>query len=135
MTKNLLYINNTFAKAIKKQLDHERRAQFSMLIEARNLDLPIDIQTKLFESIVCRKLLYGSQVWGLKKQTCWKSYIEKLLLQASFDKQLIAYWLRDWNKDIHTFAYIIGGSRTLACRIYFWHTGVIQNITRKHITT
>ena len=41
--------NNTFAKAMKKQLDQRHRAQFSMLIKARNLDLPIDIQTKLFE--------------------------------------------------------------------------------------
>ena len=52
--------NNTFAKAMKKQLDQGRRAQFSMLIKARNLDLPIDIQIKLFESIVCPILLYGS---------------------------------------------------------------------------
>ena len=35
--------NNTFAKAMKKQLDQGPRAQFSMLIKARNLDLPIDI--------------------------------------------------------------------------------------------
>ena len=51
--------NNTFAKATKKQLDQGRRVQFSMLIKARNSDLPIDIQTKLFESIVCPILLYG----------------------------------------------------------------------------
>ena len=56
--------NNTFAKAMKKQLDQGRRAQFSMLIKARNLDLPIDIQIKLFESIVCPILLYGSELWG-----------------------------------------------------------------------
>ena len=30
--------NNTFAKAMKKQLDQGRMAQFSMLIKARNLD-------------------------------------------------------------------------------------------------
>ena len=59
--------NNTFAKAMKKQLDQGRRAQFSMLIKARNLDLPIDIQIKLFESIVCPILLYGSEVWGFQK--------------------------------------------------------------------
>ena len=58
---------NTFANAMKKQLDQGRRAQFSMLIKARNLDLPIDIQTKLFESIVCPILLYGSEVWGYKE--------------------------------------------------------------------
>ena len=59
--------NNTFALAIKKQLDHGHRAQFSMLIKARNLDLSIDIQTKLFESIVCLILLDGSEVWGFQK--------------------------------------------------------------------
>ena len=58
---------NTFAKAMKKQLDHGRRAQFAMLIKARNLDLPIDIQIKVFESIVCPILLYGSEVWGFQK--------------------------------------------------------------------
>ena len=61
---------------MKKQLDQGRRAQFSMLIKARNLGLPIDIQTKLFESIVCPILLYGSEVWGFQKLTCWKSLIE-----------------------------------------------------------
>ena len=30
-----------------KIIDQGRMAQFSMLIKARNLDLPIDIQTKL----------------------------------------------------------------------------------------
>ena len=59
--------NNTFAKAMKKQLDQGRRAQFLMLIKARNLDLPIDIQIKLFESIVCPILLYGSEVWRFQK--------------------------------------------------------------------
>ena len=59
--------NNTFAIAMKKLLDQGSRAQFSMLIIARNLDSPIDIQTKLFESIVCLILLYGSEVWGFQQ--------------------------------------------------------------------
>ena len=59
--------NNTFAKAMKKLLDQGRRAQFSMLIKAKSLDLPIDIQTKLFESIVYPILLYGSEVWGFQQ--------------------------------------------------------------------
>ena len=37
---------------MKKQLDQGRKAQFSMLVKARNLDLPIDIQCKLFEAVV-----------------------------------------------------------------------------------
>ena len=48
--KHNTYFNNTFAKAMKKQLDQGHRAQFSMLIKAMNLDLPIDIQAKRFES-------------------------------------------------------------------------------------
>ena len=67
--------NNTFAKAMKKQLGQEHRAQFSMLIKSRNHDLPNDIWSKLFELIVCPILLYGSKVWGLKKWTCSKSCI------------------------------------------------------------
>ena len=121
--------NNTFAKAMKKQLDQGRRAPFSMLIKVRNLDLPIDIQTKLFESIVC-PILYMAQKFGdLNKLTCWKSFIKnfkqniklrpstpncmiygevgKLPLQVSVDKQLIAYWFRVLNKDVHTFAYMV----------------------------
>ena len=66
---------------------------------------------------------------NFKKWTCWKSFIEffsknlklrpstlncmiygevgKLPLQTSVDKQLIAYWLRVLNKDVHTFAYMV----------------------------
>ena len=69
--------NNTFAKAMKKQLDQGRRAQFSMLIKARNLYLPIDIQTKLFESIVCPILLYCSEVWGFQKIDMWEIFYIK----------------------------------------------------------
>ena len=120
--------NNTFAKAMKKQLNQGCRAQFSMLIKARNLDLPIDIQTKLFESIVCPILLYGSEVWGFQKidmlEILYINFFQKIIklrpstpncmiygevgklqLQVSVDKQLIAYWFRVLNKDVHTFAY------------------------------
>ena len=68
--------NNTFAKAMKKQLDQGRRAQFSMLIKARNLYLPIAIQIKLFESIVCPNYYMARKFGDFKKLTCWKSFIE-----------------------------------------------------------
>ena len=82
-----------------------------MLIKAINLDLPIDIQTNRFESIVCQILLYGSEVWGLKKlrpstPNCMiYGEVGQLPLQVYVDKQLIAYWFRVLNKDVHTFAY------------------------------
>ena len=33
--------------------------------------------------------------------------VGKLPLQVSVDKQLIAYWFRVLNKDVHTFAYMV----------------------------
>ena len=120
--------NNTFAKAMKKQLDQGRRAQFSMLIKARKLDLPIYIQTKFFELLVCPILIYGSEVWGLKKidmlEILYQFFfpkklrpstpncmiygeVGKLPQQTFVDKQLIVYWLRVLNKEVHTFAYMV----------------------------
>ena len=58
--------DNHFAKAMKQQLDQGRKAQFSMLVIARNLDLLIDIQCKLFEAVVFPTLLYGCEVWGFQ---------------------------------------------------------------------
>ena len=36
-----------------------RKTQFSLLINARKLCLPIDIQFDMFENVVCPILLYG----------------------------------------------------------------------------
>ena len=56
--------NKKFVKAIRKQLDQGRKAQFSMLLNARKLHLPIDIQCDLFEKLVFPVLIYGCEVWG-----------------------------------------------------------------------
>ena len=49
--------DNEFAKAIRKQLDQGRRAQFSLLFKARKLDLPIDVQCIVFDKTVIPVLL------------------------------------------------------------------------------
>ena len=53
-----MYYINEFVKAMRKQLDQGRKAQFSMLIKCRKLELPIDMQCKLFESMVIPVKLY-----------------------------------------------------------------------------
>ena len=58
--------NNEFVKAMRKQLDQGRKAQFSMLIKCRKLELPIDIYCKLFESMVIPVILYGCEIWGFQ---------------------------------------------------------------------
>ena len=122
--------NNKFSKAMKKQLDQGRRSQFSMLIKATRLNLPIDIQNKIFENVVFPILLYGSEVWGFQSivmlEVFYRNFLKKLLklrpstpncmvygevgalpLQVSVDKRVINYWLRLLNKHESTYSYII----------------------------
>jgi hypothetical protein len=49
----------------------------------RNLQLPIDLQLKIFDSLVAPILLYGIEVWGVGKN----DNIEKVHLQ--FLKRII----------------------------------------------
>jgi len=122
--------NNTFVKAMRKQLDQGRKAQFAMLVKARKLMLPVDIQCTLFESLVFPVLLYGCEVWGFHSSNMleifYRKFLKKLLnlrpstpncmiygevgkmpLQVNIDKQMINYWLRLLNKEENTLAYII----------------------------
>ena len=114
--------NNTFLKAMRKQLDQGRKAQFSMLIKARKLMLPVDIQCTLFESLVFPVLLYGCEVWGFQNSNMleifYRKFLKKLLnlrpsspncmvygevgklpIQSTIDKHLINYWLRLLDKE------------------------------------
>ena len=122
--------NNMFLKAIRKQLDQGRKTQFSILMKARKLMLPVDIQCTLFESLVFRGLLYGCEVWVFHNtdmlevfyRKCLKKLLDlrpstpncmvygevgKLPLQVAIDKHLINYWLRILDKEESTLAYMI----------------------------
>ena len=71
--------NNTFSKAIRKQLDQGRKAQFSMLIKTRKLMLPVDIQCTLFESLVFPVLLYGCEIWGFQSTSMLEIFYRKFI--------------------------------------------------------
>ena len=49
--------NNMVGKALRKQLDQGRKAQFSLLVKANKLELPINLQCNLFEKRVFRVAL------------------------------------------------------------------------------
>ena len=125
--------DNKFAKAIRKQLDQGRRAQFSLLVKSRKLDLPIDVQCILFDKTVIPVLLYGSEVWGFSSinmlESFHRKYLKKILklrpstpncmiygevgklpLQITVDKNMINYWLRLLNKDEHTVSIMVDSS-------------------------
>ena len=45
-------------------LNKASRAMFGLISKSRNLNLPLDIQLSLFDSIVKPVMLYGSEIWG-----------------------------------------------------------------------
>ena len=75
--------DNKFAKAIRKQLDRGRRAQFSLLVKSSKLDLPIDVQYILFDKTIIPVVLYGNEVWGFLSINMLESfhikYLKKIL--------------------------------------------------------
>lgn len=75
--------NNKLKKPMNKQVVQARRAMFSLISKARQLDLPIDIQMELFDQLVQPILLYGCEVWAFDDI----SVIEKLYLK--FCKQVL----------------------------------------------
>ena len=75
--------NNTFKKAICKQVTQAKRAMYSMIVKCKKLCLPIDIQLKLFHQLIVPILLYGCEVWGYEN-------IEQIeVLHRKFLKQLL----------------------------------------------
>ena len=40
------------------------KAMFALLKKSKELDLPIDLQLELFDSLILPILLYGCEVWG-----------------------------------------------------------------------
>ena len=80
--------SNKYAKAMKNGIDQARKAQLSLLINARTLCLPIDIQCDMFEMVVSPILLYGSKVWGFSctemLEIFHRSFLEKTTASEAF---------------------------------------------------
>jgi hypothetical protein len=61
--------NGSFVKAKSKLIDQARRALFAVYRRIKNQPIPVDLQLKLFDSLVEPILLYGSEVWEFEN-TC-----------------------------------------------------------------
>jgi len=61
---NMFNYNGTFSKAKKRVCDQANKAMFAIIGKSKKLNLPLDIQLHLFDSIVKPILLYGCEVWG-----------------------------------------------------------------------
>ena len=69
--------NGSFCKNRIKLLEQGRKAMYSMLKKCRSLGLPIDLQLKMFDTMVTPILLYGCEIWGFENNNA----IESLFLQ------------------------------------------------------
>ena len=69
--------NNSFVKHKKHLFDQANKAMFALLRRNRQLNLPLDIQLELFNSLVLSILTYGCEVWGFENI----NLIEKLHLK------------------------------------------------------
>jgi len=58
--------NGSFSKNRIKLLDQGRKAMYSMLKKCRSLGLPIDLQLKMFDTMVAPILLHGCELWGFE---------------------------------------------------------------------
>lgn len=73
----LFHYNGRFLAAKKKLIEQAQKALYAVYYKIRNLKLPIDLQLKIFDSLVTPILLYGSEVMGIEKY----DNIEKVHLQ------------------------------------------------------
>lgn len=56
--------NGSFNKALKKKVEQDQNAIFALIVKARKLSLPVDIQCDVFEKRILPVLLYGCENWG-----------------------------------------------------------------------
>jgi len=69
--------NGNFDVCRKSLYDQASKAMFALLSKCNLLELPIDVQLELFDSMVVPIMLYGCEVWGTKNN----DMLEKLHLR------------------------------------------------------
>ena len=69
--------NGSFVKNRKHVYEQAQRAMFNLWRRSRQLDLPLDIQLELFDTLIMPILTYGCKVWGFEN----RNILEKLHLK------------------------------------------------------
>ena len=87
--------NISFKQCIQELNKQATRAMYALLAKSRALDLPVDIQLHLFDSLVAPILLYGCEVWGHQRVDS----IEKLHLK--FLKYVLGVKLSTCNSIVY----------------------------------
>jgi hypothetical protein len=72
----LFNYNGNFYKARTKLVDQAQKALYSLYKQIRNINIPIDLQLKLFDALVYPILTYSADIWGFEN----KNIIEQINL-------------------------------------------------------
>jgi hypothetical protein len=67
----------TFLKDKKLKSEQAQKALFSLYRKLRNISVPVDLQLKLFDTLILPILTYGCEVWGYENV----QVLEKIHLQ------------------------------------------------------
>ena len=63
----LFNFNGSFCTTRKKLVDQAQKSLYALYRKIKNINIPVDLQLKLFDSLVSPVLLYASEVWGFEK--------------------------------------------------------------------
>jgi hypothetical protein len=74
--KSCMYICIDYSQ--RTHFEQAHKALFAVYRKIRNISIPVDLQLKLFNSLVSPILLYASEVWGFEN----KESIEKVHLKG-----------------------------------------------------
>ena len=85
--------NKKYEKAIRRQPDLGHKAQFSLLVKANKLELPIDIQCNLFEKLVFPIMLYGCEIWGTQPQDILETFYRKFIFKIQDHPHPAAWYM------------------------------------------
>lgn len=62
----LFSYNGKFNMAKKKLVEQAQKAVYALYRKTRNMAIPIDLQLKLFDSLIEPILLYACEIWGFE---------------------------------------------------------------------
>ena len=101
--------NRSFYSTIKHNVDQAKKATHLLYKGIRNLNLPIDLQLKLFDHTIVPILLYGCEIWGYHNTNIIENVHNKFLrniLKVKKVHQFICCML-NWEGDHCTQIYIV----------------------------
>ena len=85
--------NDTFNPAIKRLYDIATRAMFEILKKDRSMFLSIDIQLKLFDSVVVSINICGCEIWGFSNlNLIVKLHLKFCKILLNLKKVLVPAW-------------------------------------------